>query len=60
MAYEGVTKAAVVGYPHEIKGTGIYAFVVPDASHADMPEDQLRVELTRTVRSVIGPAGVAD
>ena len=27
----GVAKAAVVGFPHEIKGTGIYAFVVPKA-----------------------------
>ena len=32
MTHPGIAKAAVVGFPHDVKGTGIYAFVVPKDS----------------------------
>ena len=72
MHYPGVAKAAVVGFPHAIKGTGIYAFVVPRAEGAwgggggggsAMDEDAqeaLRREVVKAVRHVIGPVATPD
>ena len=53
VAHAQVAEAAVVGYPHEIKGQGIHAFVtlVADAE----PGEALRAELIRWVREKIGP-----
>jgi acetyl-CoA synthetase len=53
-----VAEAAVVGYPHDIKGQGIYCFVTlkqgVDAS------DELKRELTQVVRTEIGPTATPD
>lgn len=48
----GVVESAVVGFPHDIKGQGIYAFVIPEA----MPENHalLRDEIIETVAAAIG------
>ena len=57
-----VAEAAVVGYPHELKGQGIYAYVTL-MSHADQGEahaEQLRGELENLVRREIGPFAKPD
>ena len=53
-----VVESAVVGYPHDIKGQGIYVFVtlIADAT----PSDELRVELRNWVRKEIGPIASPD
>jgi acetyl-CoA synthetase len=53
-----VAESAVVGYPHDIKGQGIYVYVtlVADAE----PSDELRVELRKWVRKEIGPIAAPD
>ena len=57
--HEAVAEAAVVGFPHDIKGEGIYAFVTPMAGiNQDM--DALKDELVRLVRSEIGPIARPD
>ena len=57
--HEAVAEAAVVGFPHDIKGEGIYAFVTPMAGiNEDM--DALKEELVRLVRSEIGPIARPD
>ena len=48
-----VIESAVVGYPHEIKGQGIYAFAICDESEKT-PED-LEEEIKQLVRKIIGP-----
>ena len=53
-----IAEAAVVGYPHEIKGQGIYAYVTPMAG-VD-PNDELRAELIALVRQEIGPIASPD
>ena len=53
-----VAEAAVVGYPHDIKGEGIYAFVT--LMTASEPSEPLREELVRLVRSEIGPIARPD
>lgn len=53
-----VAEAAVVGYPHEIKGQGIYAYVTLMAGIE--PSDGLRSELIALVRSEIGPIASPD
>lgn len=53
-----VAEAAVVGYPHEIKGQGIYAFVT--LKTGETPSDELRKELVQTVRKEIGPIATPD
>ena len=53
-----VAEAAVVGYPHDIKGQGIYAYVTPMAGVA--PDEALRKELIALVRSEIGPIASPD
>ncbi|MEJ2087813.1 MAG: acetate--CoA ligase [Gammaproteobacteria bacterium] len=52
--HEAVAEAAVVGYPHEVKGEGIYAYVTLMAGSNEDP-DQLREELMQLVRTEIGP-----
>jgi acetyl-CoA synthetase len=53
-----VAEAAVVGYPHEIKGQGIYAYVTPMAGTE--PSDALKKELVELVRDEIGPIATVD
>lgn len=58
VAHPKVAEAAVVGYPHDIKGQGIYAFVTLKA--CETPSDETRQELIKTVRSEIGPIATPD
>jgi len=53
-----VAEAAVVGYPHDIKGQGIYAYVTLNAN--ETPNDALRAELVKWVRKEIGPIATPD
>lgn len=54
----GVIESAVVGYPHTIKGQGIYAYVILD-SHMTASEDSKK-EILNTVTKVIGPIAKPD
>lgn len=56
--HAGVVESAVVGVPHEIKGQGIYAFVVYQGNHSD--EDLTRQDILATVSRVIGPIAKPD
>ncbi len=56
--HKAVAEAAVVGFPHEIKGTGIYAYVTLNAGLE--PSDDLRAELVAHVRKEIGPIAAPD
>ncbi|MBK5969761.1 MULTISPECIES: acetate--CoA ligase [Thiorhodovibrio] len=56
--HESVAEAAVVGYPHDIKGQGIYAYVTPMAGVE--PSDALKQELVKLVRTEIGPIATVD
>jgi acetyl-CoA synthetase len=58
VAHPKVAEAAVVGYPHEIKGQGIYAYVTLRVS--ETPSDELRRELVAWVRQEISPIAVPD
>jgi len=58
VAHKGVAEAAVVGYPHEIKGQGIYAYVTLNVGVE--PTEDLRKELVLWVRKGIGPIAVPD
>ena len=58
VAHGKVAEAAVVGYPHDIKGQGIYAYVTLMAG--EPPSDDLRGELVRWVRKEIGPIATPD
>jgi acetyl-CoA synthetase len=53
-----VAEAAVVGFPHDLKGQGIYAYVTLKAGEA--PSDALRKELVAWVRKEIGPIASPD
>jgi acetyl-CoA synthetase len=56
--HAGVVESAVVGYPHDIKGQGIYAFVIYQSSHGD--ETLSRKDITLTVSRIIGPIAKPD
>ena len=56
--HENIVESAVVGYPHEIKGQGIYAYVILE--HPAKDEDQLRKEVLATVTDIIGPIAKPD
>ncbi len=58
VAHPKVSEAAVVGYPHDIKGQGIYAYVTLTAG--EDPSEDLRGELVRWVRKEIGPIAQPD
>ena len=58
VAHPKVSEAAVVGYPHDIKGQGIYAYVTLMAG--EKPSDELRKELIAWVRKEIGPIASPD
>ena len=56
--HEAVAEAAVVGFPHEIKGEGIYAYVT--LVKGVEPSEELRKELVQQVRKEIGPIASPD
>jgi acetyl-CoA synthetase len=56
--HQAVAEAAVVGYPHDIKGQGIYAYVTLMANIE--PTEELRKELVKQVRTEIGPIASPD
>jgi len=58
VAHHQVAEAAVVGYPHDIKGQGIYAYVTLMAGVE--PSDDLKTELANWVRKEIGPIAKPD
>ena len=58
VAHETVSEAAVVGYPHEVKGQGIYCYVT--LMEGIEPTDDLRAELQKWVRTEIGPIAKPD
>jgi acetyl-CoA synthetase len=58
VAHEKVSEAAVVGYPHDIKGQGIYCYVT--LMSGEEPSDELRLELRNWVRKEIGPIASPD
>ena len=57
-SHDAVAEAAVVGYPHDIKGQGIYAYVTTIPGSAD--NDALRQDLVKHVRTEIGPIASPD
>ena len=58
VAHSLVAEAAVVGYPHEIKGQGIYAYVTLNVGVE--PDEELRNDLIKWVRKEIGPIASPD
>jgi len=58
VAHPKVSEAAVVGYPHDIKGQGIYAYVT--LMTGEKPSEELRKELVQWVRTEIGPIASPD
>lgn len=56
--HAGVVESAVVGYPHDVKGQGIYAYVIYQGSHGD--EHLTRKDITLTVSRIIGPIAKPD
>jgi acetyl-CoA synthetase len=58
VSHPKVAEAAVVGYPHPIKGQGIYAYVTLMAG--DTPSDAMKTELQQWVRKEIGPIACPD
>lgn len=53
-----VVESAVVGYPHDIKGQGIYAYVIISNNHGDA--EQTRLNILQTVSRIIGPIAKPD
>jgi len=60
VAHEAVAEAAVVGFPHEIKGVGIYAFVLVTPEYETANPEELVAILRQQVRTVIGPIATPD
>ena len=58
VSHHDVAEAAVVGYPHDIKGQGIYCYVTLNTGVA--PTEELRKELVKHVRTEIGPIAAPD
>ena len=58
VAHHQVSEAAVVGYPHDIKGQGIYCYVT--LMSGETPSEELRLELRNWVRKEIGPIASPD
>ena len=56
--HAGVVESAVVGYPHDIKGQGIYAYVIFNGHHGD--EASRRQDILQTVTRIIGPIAKPD
>ncbi len=58
VSYPNVAEAAVVGFPHDIKGEGIYAYVT--LKEGESPNEALKTALKDHVRKVIGPIATPD
>jgi acetyl-CoA synthetase len=58
VAHANVAEAAVVGFPHDIKGQGIYAYVTLNANVSE--SDEIRKALIQWVRKEIGPIATPD
>jgi len=58
VAHEAVAEAAVVGFPHDIKGQGIYVYVT--LNHGKEPSDAMQQDLIAWVRKEIGPIATPD
>ncbi len=58
VAHPKVSEAAVVGYPHDLKGQGIYCYVT--LNRGEEPTEELRKELIGHVRKIIGPTATPD
>jgi len=56
--HAGVVESAVVGYPHDIKGQGIYAYVIYTGKHGD--DEMTRKDILQTVTRIIGPIAKPD
>jgi len=56
--HSGVVESAVVGYPHNIKGQGIYAFVIYNGTHGD--ENLRKQDISATVSKIIGAIAKPD
>ncbi|MCK8496981.1 acetate--CoA ligase [Myxococcus fulvus] len=60
VAHEAVAEAAVVGFPHDIKGTGVCAFVTVKPDWQETSSEQMVGALKEQVRHVIGPIATPD
>ena len=60
VAHDAVAEAAVVGYPHDIKGTGIYCYVLLNSDYAERRSEQLVGALKQQVRNAIGAFATPD
>jgi acetyl-CoA synthetase len=60
VAHEGVAEAAVVGFPHDLKGTGIFAYVHPTAEYEGWDSEELIGALKEQVRQAIGAIATPD
>jgi len=58
VSHDKVSEAAVVGYPHDIKGNGLYCYVSLKAGEID--NENLKQELINTIRKKIGPIATPD
>lgn len=56
--HDSVAESAVVGFPHDLKGQGIYAYVILNAGHT--PSDEMKKEIVQMVRKIIGPIASPD
>lgn len=60
VSHESVAEAAVVGFPHDIKGLGIYAFVIIKAEYAQWDQHELQGALKQQVRHAISAIATPD
>jgi acetyl-CoA synthetase len=60
VAHEAVAESAVVGFPHDVKGTGVCAYVTLKPEFLDTPAEQMVGALKEQVRHVIGPIATPD
>jgi acetyl-CoA synthetase len=60
VAHEAVAEAAVVGYPHDLKGQGIYAYVLLGSEYASQNGEQLKGALKEKVKQMIGGFAAPD
>jgi acetyl-CoA synthetase len=56
--HSGVIESAVVGYPHDIKGQGIYAFIIYEGHHGN--QELAKKDISATVNRIIGPIAKPD
>jgi acetyl-CoA synthetase len=56
--HAGVVESAVIGFPHDVKGQGIYAYIIYQGFHED--ENLTRQDILQTVTRIIGPIAKPD